>query len=277
MNRLPYDNDGIDMKQNYVKRQPLRKFFRSFLIGWVWFCFSAATASPDPRQLVREAIHYWRGETSYTEMEMTIHRPDWERSMKLLVWTRGEKDSLVRFIAPPKDAGNALLKVGDAMWIFTPKLNQIISLPLSMMAQRWMGSDFSYNDLAKSDQLLYQYTHTLIDTTKEGGHKIYTVESVPKTAAPVVWGKEILKIRDDRILLEEAFFDQEMKPVKRLRTLKIGLLGDKLYPLRMQMIVEEASDQWTRLDYHKGYFDLNLPGYLLTQANLRSPRPWRTP
>jgi hypothetical protein len=37
----------------------------------------------DPRQLVRQAMDHWRGLTSYSEMTMTIHRPDWERSMTM--------------------------------------------------------------------------------------------------------------------------------------------------------------------------------------------------
>lgn len=238
---------------------------------------AARAAEPDPARLVKDAVNYWRGATSYTEIEMTIHRPDWERSMSLLSWTRGEKDSLVRFTAPAKDAGNALLKVGDAMWVFTPKLNQIVNLPISLMAQNWMGSDFSYNDLAKSDQLLHQYTHTLVGTAQEDKHTVYTVESIPKPDAAVVWGKEVLKIRDDHILLEEAFFDQDMKPVKRLHTLKIDLLGKKLYPVEMEMAIEGQPDQWTRLNYHKGHFDMELPAFLFTEANLRTPRPWSAP
>ena len=46
--------------------------------------------------------------------------------------------------APPMDAGNATLKLGQDTWLFNPKLNQVIKLPASMMTQSWMGSDFSY-------------------------------------------------------------------------------------------------------------------------------------
>ena len=32
-----------------------------------------------------------------------------------------------------------------------------MKIPFSMMASSWMGSDFSYNDLAKSDQLVVDF------------------------------------------------------------------------------------------------------------------------
>ncbi len=234
--------------------------------------------SPNPTALIKAAIDHWRGQSSYTEVAMTIHRPDWERTSAMRGWTRGEKDALIRFTKPAKDAGHATLKLGDAMWMFTPKLNRVLKLPFSMMAQSWMGSDFSYNDLAKSDQVLYNYSHRLLSTESQGEHTIYTIEAIPQPAAPVVWGKEILKIRDDHVLIEENFFDQDMKPVKQLVTRNIAPLGNKTaYPIQMRMITLDKLDHWTEINTLIGHFDLDLPNYLFTQSNLRNPRPWQAP
>ncbi len=123
----------------------------------------ATAATPDAQQLVKSAMDYWRSKTSYTEVAMSIHRPDWNRTMSMRGWTRGTTDSTIIFTSPRKDAGNATLKLDRTMWMFTPKLNQVIKLPASMMSQSWMGSDFSYNDLAKSDQIINEYTHKIID------------------------------------------------------------------------------------------------------------------
>ncbi len=115
---------------------------------------------------MRAAFDNWRAKSSQTEITMIVHRPDWERSMTMKAWSRGDDDGLVRFIAPAKDAGNATLKKGDETWVFNPKLNQVIKLPASMLAQSWMGSDFSYNDLSKSDELLTDYTHKIVGEKK---------------------------------------------------------------------------------------------------------------
>ena len=54
---------------------------------------AAADASPaplpDPYALVAAAIDYNRGLTSYVEMAMLVHRPDWRRRSALEAWTRG--------------------------------------------------------------------------------------------------------------------------------------------------------------------------------------------
>lgn len=261
----------------------LKTVSRSTALVWAALGLAAASGAvraaepPSAADLVKEAVDYWRGDTSYIDVAMTVHRPDWERSLGMTGWTRGREDALIRFTAPSKDAGNATLKVGLSMWIFTPKLNQIIKLPASMMAQSWMGSDFSYNDLAKSDQIVNDYSHELKSTAESNGHTEYTIESTPRPGAPVVWGKQLLRIRDDYVLLEEAFFDQDMQLVKRLGATAIGPLGGRPYPVIMRMTDLTEDGHWTELHYRDAVFDLELPEYLFTLSNLSDPRPWKAP
>jgi len=231
-----------------------------------------ARGGKDAREIVKAAIDYWRDTSSFLEIAMTVHRPEWERKSVMKSWTRGEKDALVRFVEPAKDAGSATLKVGDDMWIYTPKLSRVIKLPFSMMAQSWMGSDFSYNDLARSDELILHFDNRVVGEEKHEGHAVYVIEALPHPNAPVIWGKERLKIRDDHLLLEETFFDQDQKPVKTLKATAIGHLGGKLYVTGLRMEKLEEPGHWTDLQYERARFGLDLPESLFTQANLRNPR-----
>ena len=61
----------------------------------------------DATQIVRDAVNHWRGLASDSVMTMVIHRPDWERSMTMRAWTKGDDRSLVRVLEPRKDRGNA--------------------------------------------------------------------------------------------------------------------------------------------------------------------------
>ncbi len=240
------------------------------------FCCTAR-AAPDGTALLKGAMQYWRSQSSYTVVSMTVHRPEWERTMSVEAWTRGDKDSLVRFTAPPKDAGNATLVLEAGTWVFNPKINQVIQLPAGMMSQSWMGSDFSYNDLAKSEAVVTDYTHKLIDTAQADGHTVYTIEALPKPDAPVVWGKQVIRIRDDHILLAQIFYDQDMKAVRQMDTTKIAELGGRLYPVQMRMRPLDEADHWTQVVYSQARFDTTLPDWLFTQGNLRNPRPWSAP
>ena len=230
-------------------------------------------ATEDAHAILKAAFDYWRGTTSRTEIVMTVHRPSWERRSVMSSWTRGQKDALVRFLEPAKDAGSATLKLGDDMWIYTPKLDRVLKLPYSMMAQSWMGSDFSYSDLAKSDALLVHYDLSLKGTEQQDGHTVYLIDATPKPNAPVIWGKQTVSVRDDHLLLKEIFYDQDLVMVKKLTATQIGPLGGKkVYVTKMRMEKSEKPGNWTELEYKSAKFDLELPSSLFTVGNLRNPR-----
>jgi outer membrane lipoprotein-sorting protein len=231
-----------------------------------------AVAAPDADAILKRMFDNYRAKTSQTTVAMTIHRPAWERKMQISAWTRGDDDALVRFTAPAKDAGNSTLKLGRDTWVFNPRLNQVIKLPASMMSQAWMGSDFSYNDLSRSTDVLNDYTHRLAATESAGGHAVWTIESTPKPGAPVVWGKVTAKIRDDYVMTEETFFDQDMQPVRRLRADAVGSLGGRAYPTVMTMVPLSTPGQWTRIETTEGQFNLAASDYLFTLSNLQNPR-----
>ncbi len=222
------------------------------------------------RELITAAIDQTRGRTSFAEMEMEVHRPDWQRTSSIIAWTRGREDALIRFTAPPRDAGNATLKNGDQMWTFTPRLNRVVRLPYSMMSQSWAGSDFSYNDLSRTDALLKHYRHELVEARRDGERIVYTIDSIPDADAPVVWGRQRLVLRDDHVLLEQTFFDQDGVALKRMETLEIGELGGRLIPRVMRMRRLDEDDHWTEVRYADAQFDLDIPDRRFTLFALRN-------
>jgi hypothetical protein len=257
------------------QRAPVNHLWQC-LLSAVWIALAASAAAANIKEvvtaedLVGGALDLMRGKTSYTELSMTIHRPDWERSSSLVSWTRGREDALIRFTAPARDAGNATLKQGDNIWTYTPKLNRTIRLPYSLMSQSWAGSDFSYNDLSRTDDLLRHYTLTIIDVSEVDGHRVYTIEAVPHDDAPVVWGKEEWVLRDDYVILSETFYDQSFVPLKRLETYEIGELGGRVMALRLRMMKLDEPDHYTEVVYDSAEFDIEIEDRTFTVFALQS-------
>ena len=246
---------------------------KAMIIVWILVisCGPIQAEEMDGPSLVRAAVEYYRGKASVARVAMTIHRPDWERTLTIKAWTQGTQDSLFYIVAPPKDKGNGTLKKGSEMWTYNPKVNRVIKLPPSMMSQAWMGSDFSNNDLAKSDSILEDYTHSLEGTDTHDGKKVYIIKAMPKPAAPVVWGMQKLRIREDFILLQETFYDEAMQPVKIMTGSDIQMLGGKLFPKAWKMHKAGATEEFTRLDYLELEFKSDLPDRLFTLSALRNP------
>ncbi|MFL2517786.1 MAG: outer membrane lipoprotein-sorting protein [Candidatus Azotimanducaceae bacterium] len=235
--------------------------------------FSAAVKAEenfDPLNLVTQSIDQTRGLSSYSEMTMLIKRPSWQRESTLYAWTRGRDDALIRFVAPARDAGNALLKQGDKMWTFNPKLNKSIRLPGGMMSQSWAGSDFSYDDMSRSDKWIKHYRLEHVDTEEIDGLKTYTIDAIPFDDAPVVWGKERLRIREDAVLIEAIYYDQDMQPLRRMVSTEIGTLGGRMMATTMRMLDLEKPDSFTEVRYDAMDFDVALQDRLFTLFSLQS-------
>ena len=105
----------------------------------------------DAKALVTGALELTRGDSSYSELTMQIQRPGWQKTLKMVAWTRGTEDALIRVTAPAKDAGQATLKKGDQMWTFIPKFKKSMRLPSSMMST--VGGSLIFRTMIYRDQI----------------------------------------------------------------------------------------------------------------------------
>lgn len=226
----------------------------------------------DGRSIVRDAMDHWRGLSSYTEMTMVIHRPDWERSMTMRAWTKGEKQTLVRVVEPRKDRGNGTLTDDKSMWSYSPKVNRVIKVPSSMMGQSWMGSDFSNKDIAKTDEIVDEYQHSILSIEEIDGITTYEIQSIPNEDAAVVWGSEVMRIREDHVVLQHSFFDQDGELVKTLGTLEVVEMGGRVIAKRQRMTKADEPDEWTEIQVNEIEYEIELKDSLFTLSNLRNPR-----
>jgi len=253
----------------------MKKMAYPWLLGFMTFLLAApaiADDAPDARTIVMDCYEYMREKASVCEIDMKIHRSDWQRLMSIKIWTRGISDSIFFITAPPKDRRSGSLKKGREMWVYNPRVNRVLKLPPSMMSQSWQGSDFSNNDLAKSDIIINEYDHTLEGVEEHDGMKVYRIRSVPKPDAPVVWGMQRLKIRDDNILLAQDFFDEDHKLVKAMSGNKIRMMGGKMFASEWKMKKAGKTEEYTLLQYKTLEFLQDLPPSMFTLAALKNPK-----
>ena len=231
----------------------------------------AWAGEPSAGTVIAKAWDYMRGETSFSVITMTVHRADWERTSVIKAWTRGRKDSIFQITAPKKDKGNGTLKIGRDMWTYNPKINRVVKLPPSMMSQSWMGSDFSNNDLSRADSILNDYTHEITGTQTKDGINVYEIKAVPKPDAPVIWGMQKLKIREDGILLEQAFYDEDMETVKVMTATDIKEMGGRRFPAKwtMRAMDADSKEDYTLLEYNELQFDVPVQDRLFSVNALK--------
>ena len=244
----------------------------SVLLVSLLLAASATAADRDATTIVKDAMDHWRGLSSDTVMTMVIHRPDWKRTMTMRGWTKGDDRSLVRVLEPRKDRGNGTLTDDNSMWSYSPKVNRVIKIPSSMMGQSWMGSDFSNKDIARADDIVDLYDHSILSSEELDGVTIYEIESIPHEDAAVVWGREVLSIREDHVVTTHKFYDQDGELVKTLTSLEIGEMGGRVIAKRQRMSKVETPDEWTEIQVVSVDYEVDLQDSLFTLSNLRNPR-----
>ena len=141
-----------------------------------------------------------------------------------------------------------------------------------MMGQSWMGSDFSNEDVERADDIIDQYDHSILKREQAGGVVIYEIESIPHEDAAVVWGREVLKIRDDHVVLQHAFYDQDGELVKKLISLEVGEMGGRTIAKRQRMSKTDKPGEWTEISVLDVQYEVDLKDSLFTLSNLRNPR-----
>ena len=116
---------------------------------------SQATDDQRAREIVDRVARLYSSKSSIAMLQMQISGENGTRDLSMKIWTQGE-NAFVRIIRPEKEAGTAILKIGNDIWYYLPKANRTIKAPGSMTMTSWAGSDFTIDDLVKGSSLIHR-------------------------------------------------------------------------------------------------------------------------
>ncbi len=231
---------------------------------------ACAQGAQSALEIVRKADLNMRGESSESEIVMTIIRPNWTRSITMKGWSIGTQYSMVYITSPARDAGTSFLKRRNEIWNWVPNIGRTVKLPPSMMMQSWMGSDFTNDDLVRESSIVEDYTHALLGEATIEGLVCYKIEMKPKPDAPVVWDRVVVWIsKDDYLQLRSEFYDEFGELVNILVGSDVKVFDGRKIPSRLEMIPVEKKGHKTVMEYKKLTFKTNLKEDFFSVANMR--------
>ena len=238
-----------------------------------WFTFSL-NAQPDATEIVKRADEKMRGEkSSVSTMTMKIIRPSWSRSVTFTSWTLGTDYSLVLILSPAKEKGQSFLKRKLEMWNWNPSINRIIKLPPSMLAQGWMGSDYTNDDLLNQSSIVVDYTHAILASESVSGRDCYKINLIPREDAPVVWGRVVLWItKSEYLQLKAEYYDEEGYLVKTEIGSAIRDMDGRVIPTRFELIPAEKEGESTVVTLDEIKFNTPLSESFFSQQNMQRIR-----
>jgi len=228
---------------------------------------------PSAKEIVRKANDLMQGQTNESFMRMTIVRPTWQRSIAFHSWSKGSAFSLVIITDPAKEKGQTFLKRKTEMWNWIPTIQRLIKLPPSMMAQGWMGSDFTNDDLLKAASIVDDYDQTLLGNEVCNDIECYKIKLIPKSSTAVVWGSLIKWISQKGYFqIKTEFYDEDNQLVKTESTSKIKNMGDREIPTHFEIIPADKPGNKTIVDFEKATFNKPLDDGFFSQQNMKTIR-----
>ena len=215
-----------------LRRTSLSCSFLSLLV----FCGLTAGGSSmaddlSAREIMQKVKDRDDGDNRVSDMEMIlIDKRGKQRIRKMRTFSKnfGKDDYTLMFFLSPadvKDTGFLTYDyddddADDDQWLYLPALKKTKRIAAGDKSGSFMGSDFNYSDM--SSRSVDHYTHTLMKETEVKSHKVWQIESIPKTEEEIDetgYTKFVAFVRQDNFVVIRSVGWR--KKGKRLRYMEI--------------------------------------------------------
>ncbi|BDD04200.1 outer membrane lipoprotein-sorting protein [Aureibacter tunicatorum] len=192
---------------------------------------------PSAQEIINNAYKLTLGDKSHIVANMTIIRPDTTKHLAFEGWYEDEENALIYIKEPASEAGTRFLKVQDSIWEFHQKLFQLKSIDSRDYNNSWMGSDFSFNDILKNNNLRFNYTFTFLENVQYLGFDCYQIKLDPKPEIFSVWTSVIMYIStQENMILSAKFYKWDGQPIKELNVLSVEDFDFRTLPQKIEMV-----------------------------------------
>ena len=242
---------------------------------WIFFGFlflltrSLFAEAPAPEALLEQMDTILRSSSHHMTVTMDVKTKNWQRHYKMEVWMKGVDRVFVRVLEPAKSAGQAFLRLKSKLWNYLPTAERTLLIPLSMMTDKVLGSDFSNDDLVKLSYLPRDYDSKILGEETFEGEETYHLELRPKPAAPVIYEKLELWLRKkDSLPLRMIFFDEHLKPLRTLHYSNPKMMDGLERPTVWRMENHKDPTRDTTFTILEAQYGIEIADHLFSQENM---------
>jgi outer membrane lipoprotein-sorting protein len=215
----------------------------------------------------------WRGDASHARLSMKVKTEHYERTMEMEAWSKGKNYTLVRIEAPLKERGSATLKAEDTIYTYLPKTDRTIRLTSGMMGGSWMGSHFTNDDLVKESRMRQDYDAEVSFRGERDEREVIELTLTPKPDAAVVWGRVVTVVDAETLNpVKITYYDEDLEVARTAKFGDVGPLGGRTIPRSMTMTPADHPDEFTRIEYEKLDFDVDLEPSFFSVSRLERRR-----
>ncbi len=208
-------------------------------------------------------------ESRVVNSKMIVHSRRTDRTIVSKTHAKGEDHSFTEYLAPAREKGTKMLKLGKKLWIYSPSTDRIIQISGHMLRQSVMGSDLSYEDLMDDKKLTTHYRAQVTRTDTLETRMCWILELTAKEA-DVSYYKRTLWVDKERFVpLRQELFAKSGTLLKRVDMNNYERIQGRWYPKKFIFKDMLKTGKGTEFIVNSIRFNVPIPGYIFSKAALR--------
>lgn len=220
-------------------------------------------------EILKKVDENFSSKTKIIKARMIIHGRRASRSLEFKSYIQGEEKGFTEFLAPPREKGTKMLKLGDQLWTYTPAADRVILISGHMLRQSVMGSDLSYEDMLEDRRLLDVYEPEIIGEEKIMEADCWVLKLQAKKADVAYPSRKIWVDKERFLVFKEERYARSGALLKIAEVRKIGLFQKRWVPVEAVYKDALKEGQGTEFIIDDIQFDVPIPDYIFTKASLK--------
>lgn len=201
--------------------------------------------------------------------KMIINGRRGERTVELKSWQRNIYDAFTEYLAPPRDKGTKMLKLGDQLWTYSPSTDRTILISGHMLRQSVMGSDLSYEDMMEDPMLQNTYNAKIVDQDTISNRQIWILELKAKKKDASYDKRKIWVDKERFITLKENLYAKSGKLLKTIEIYEVMNVDGRWIPKSALYKDVLKEGEGTKMIVESIEFNENIPDHIFSKASLR--------
>jgi outer membrane lipoprotein-sorting protein len=200
---------------------------------------------------------------------MTIHGRRGSRTVEAKTWQRKMDEAFTEYLAPAREKGTKMLKLGDRLWMYSPSTDRIIMISGHMLRQSVMGSDLSYEDLMEYPLLQNLYSVIVNGKEEFNGQICWILDLTAKKEDIAYHSRKIWVDKEHYVIMKENRYAKSGKLLKTTETREVTKVEGRWiakYALFKDVFKEGKGTEFF-LDSIE--FNVNIPDHFFSKSSLR--------
>jgi len=245
-----------------IKRRP------AWILVALALCLAGAQA-PSGDWILQKVDENFGSDNKIVHSRMIIHGRRASRTVEARSWIQGEKKSFTEYLAPPREAGTKMLKLGDQLWTFSPSTDRTILISGHMLRQSVMGSDLSYEDFMEDRKLTDLYAARVEGEEALEGRPCWVLELTAKAEDVAYNSRKVWVDKERFVTLKEDLFAKSGRLLKRTEVKDVALAEGRWIAKRVVFKDMLKTGEGTEFLLDEIRFNAEIPDYIFSKASLK--------